>query len=100
MKECFTSTAIGDNVVFCIDEEEVVCNCENIVALSNPFHAMLFGCFTESQRTKIDFSHNGISVQGMRAVDEFHDMDVISISGNFCADKKPTTVNWIEGHFH
>ena len=63
-------------------------------------HAMLFGCFTESQRTKIDFSHNGISVQGMMAVDEFHDMDVISISGNFCADKKPTAVNWIEGHFH
>uniref|UniRef100_A0A0C9S3I2 3-hydroxy-3-methylglutaryl coenzyme A reductase n=1 Tax=Wollemia nobilis TaxID=56998 RepID=A0A0C9S3I2_9CONI len=28
---------------------------------------------------------------------EFPDMDVISISGNFCADKKPTAVNWIEG---
>nr|AZM65457.1 3-hydroxy-3-methylglutaryl coenzyme A reductase 1 [Ginkgo biloba] len=29
--------------------------------------------------------------------DEFPDMDVISVSGNFCADKKPTGVNWIEG---
>lgn len=26
-----------------------------------------------------------------------HDMKVISMSGNFCADKKPTAVNWIEG---
>eukprot|EP00245_Coleochaete_scutata_P005342 TRINITY_DN18816_c0_g1_i1.p1 TRINITY_DN18816_c0_g1~~TRINITY_DN18816_c0_g1_i1.p1 ORF type:complete len:640 (+),score=114.04 TRINITY_DN18816_c0_g1_i1:165-2084(+) len=27
----------------------------------------------------------------------FPDMDVVSISGNFCADKKATAVNWIEG---
>eukprot|EP01018_Ginkgo_biloba_P013602 Gb_24027 [translate_table: standard] len=29
--------------------------------------------------------------------DIFPDMDAISISGNFCADKKATAVNWIEG---
>ncbi|XP_062072971.1 3-hydroxy-3-methylglutaryl-coenzyme A reductase 2 [Humulus lupulus] len=29
---------------------------------------------------------------------DFHDMDVIGISGNFCSDKKPAAVNWIEGH--
>ncbi|XP_008778179.3 3-hydroxy-3-methylglutaryl-coenzyme A reductase-like [Phoenix dactylifera] len=28
---------------------------------------------------------------------DFPDMDVISISGNFCSDKKPAAVNWIEG---
>ncbi|KAH9694246.1 3-hydroxy-3-methylglutaryl-coenzyme A reductase 1 [Citrus sinensis] len=28
---------------------------------------------------------------------EFPDMDVIGISGNFCSDKKPAAVNWIEG---
>ncbi|CAL9186113.1 unnamed protein product [Musa hybrid cultivar] len=28
---------------------------------------------------------------------DFEDMDVISISGNFCSDKKPAAVNWIEG---
>ncbi|KAF9598060.1 hypothetical protein IFM89_024047 [Coptis chinensis] len=28
---------------------------------------------------------------------DFPDMDVISISGNFCSDKKPSVVNWIEG---
>lgn len=28
---------------------------------------------------------------------EFPDMEIVAISGNFCADKKPTAVNWIEG---
>ncbi|KAG1363277.1 3-hydroxy-3-methylglutaryl coenzyme A reductase [Cocos nucifera] len=28
---------------------------------------------------------------------DFPDMDVMSISGNFCSDKKPAAVNWIEG---
>ncbi|WOL12373.1 hypothetical protein Cni_G21139 [Canna indica] len=28
---------------------------------------------------------------------DFSDMDVISISGNFCSDKKPAAVNWIQG---
>ncbi|KAK8963882.1 3-hydroxy-3-methylglutaryl-coenzyme A reductase [Platanthera guangdongensis] len=28
---------------------------------------------------------------------DFPDMDVISISGNFCSDKKPSAVNWIQG---
>nr|XP_051193033.1 3-hydroxy-3-methylglutaryl-coenzyme A reductase 1-like isoform X2 [Lolium perenne] len=30
-------------------------------------------------------------------LNNFPDMDVISISGNYCSDKKPTAVNWIEG---
>ncbi|XP_044488315.1 3-hydroxy-3-methylglutaryl-coenzyme A reductase 1-like [Mangifera indica] len=29
--------------------------------------------------------------------DKFPDMDIIGISGNFCSDKKPAAVNWIEG---
>ncbi|KAE8684881.1 3-hydroxy-3-methylglutaryl-coenzyme A reductase 1 [Hibiscus syriacus] len=28
---------------------------------------------------------------------DYPDMDVIGISGNFCSDKKPSAVNWIEG---
>jgi len=28
---------------------------------------------------------------------EFHDMKVLSLSGNFCTDKKPAAVNWVEG---
>ncbi|KAF6212505.1 hypothetical protein GE061_013028 [Apolygus lucorum] len=27
----------------------------------------------------------------------FPDMEISSLSGNYCADKKPTAVNWIEG---
>ncbi|ODV69489.1 hypothetical protein HYPBUDRAFT_116506 [Hyphopichia burtonii NRRL Y-1933] len=27
----------------------------------------------------------------------FSDMDVISVSGNYCIDKKPAAINWIEG---
>ena len=27
----------------------------------------------------------------------FEDMDTISISGNFCTDKKPAAINWIDG---
>nr|XP_043635739.1 3-hydroxy-3-methylglutaryl coenzyme A reductase 1-like [Erigeron canadensis] len=28
---------------------------------------------------------------------DFPDMDVIGLSGNYCSDKKPAAVNWIEG---
>lgn len=27
----------------------------------------------------------------------FPDMEILSLSGNFCADKKPAAINWIEG---
>ena len=27
----------------------------------------------------------------------FEDMDIISVSGNFCTDKKPAAINWIDG---
>lgn len=27
----------------------------------------------------------------------FHDMSIISVSGNFCTDKKPAAINWIDG---
>jgi hydroxymethylglutaryl-CoA reductase (NADPH) len=29
--------------------------------------------------------------------DVFPDMNVISVSGNYCTDKKPSAINWIEG---
>lgn len=29
--------------------------------------------------------------------EKFPEMEIISLSGNFCADKKPAAVNWIEG---
>ncbi len=27
----------------------------------------------------------------------FDDMELVSISGNYCTDKKPAAINWIEG---
>lgn len=32
--------------------------------------------------------------------DHFPEMDTIGISGNFCSDKKPSAVNWIEGNIY
>uniref|UniRef100_A0A8B9N7M7 3-hydroxy-3-methylglutaryl-coenzyme A reductase n=1 Tax=Accipiter nisus TaxID=211598 RepID=A0A8B9N7M7_9AVES len=32
-----------------------------------------------------------------RLNDEFPDLQVIAISGNYCTDKKPAAINWIEG---
>lgn len=33
----------------------------------------------------------------MRLNEEFPDLQVIAISGNYCTDKKPAAINWIEG---
>ena len=27
----------------------------------------------------------------------FEDMDIVSVSGNYCTDKKPAAINWIDG---
>ena len=32
-----------------------------------------------------------------RMLDVFPDMEVVSLSGNFCTDKKPAAINWVEG---
>ena len=42
------------------------------------------------------------SVQGVERVldfvkSKFPEMDTISLSGNFCTDKKPAAINWLEG---
>ncbi|KAK0656892.1 3-hydroxy-3-methylglutaryl-coenzyme a reductase-like protein [Cercophora newfieldiana] len=31
------------------------------------------------------------------ATEGFEDMDIISVSGNYCTDKKPAAINWIDG---
>ncbi|XP_042514573.1 ethylene-overproduction protein 1-like [Macadamia integrifolia] len=69
-EECSTSDEEGD-ISFCIGDEEVTCVRYNIASLSRPFMAMLYGSFTESRREKINFTHNEISINGMRAVEVY-----------------------------
>jgi hydroxymethylglutaryl-CoA reductase (NADPH) len=40
----------------------------------------------------VEYALSVISTEG-----GFGDMEIVSISGNFCTDKKPAAVNWIEG---
>lgn len=36
--------------------------------------------------------------KSLRTVQEyFNDMEILSLSGNFCTDKKPAAINWLEG---
>ncbi|XP_076933955.1 3-hydroxy-3-methylglutaryl coenzyme A reductase 2-B-like [Bidens hawaiensis] len=48
--------------------------------------AMGMNMVSKGVQNVLDFLHN-----------DFPDMDVMGISGNYCSDKKPAAVNWIEG---
>ncbi|AMD22091.1 HGL249Wp [Eremothecium sinecaudum] len=41
----------------------------------------------------------GVEYSLKQMVDEFgwYDMEVVAVSGNYCTDKKPAAINWIEG---
>ncbi|XP_077233058.1 ethylene-overproduction protein 1-like [Tasmannia lanceolata] len=96
-EECSTSANEGD-VAFCIGDEEVICTRHKIASLSTPFRTMLYGGFTESRREKINFSHNGISVNGMQAVEMFSRtgrlddfppnifLELLSFANKFCCE--------------
>lgn len=84
---------------FCIGDDEVRCVRYKIASLSGPFETMLYGSFSESQREKINFSHNGVSVRGMRAaevysrvkrVDSFEPdvvLELLSLANKFCCEE-------------
>ncbi|KAK6237200.1 hypothetical protein QUC31_002669 [Theobroma cacao] len=48
--------------------------------------AMGMNMVSKGVQNVLDFLHH-----------DYPDMDVIGVSGNFCSDKKPAAVNWIEG---
>lgn len=96
--ECLSLEDDSD-VSFCIDDEVVPCVRFKIAALSSAFKAMLYGRFVESRRNKIDFSKNGISVEGMRAVEVYSRtrrvdlfppkivLELLSFANRFCCDE-------------
>lgn len=95
--ECSTADDDGD-MSFCIGDEEIRCIRSNIASLSTPFRTMLYGGFRESRREMIHFTHNGISVEGMRAVEAYSRtkkldsfdpqriLELLSFSNRFCCD--------------
>ncbi|KAL6901907.1 hypothetical protein ACP4OV_004783 [Aristida adscensionis] len=56
---------------FVIGEEEVACDRSCIAALSKPLNTLLYGGFAEAHRDRIEFSRDGISPRGMRAVSDY-----------------------------
>ncbi|XVF55046.1 hypothetical protein PTKIN_Ptkin06aG0005300 [Pterospermum kingtungense] len=95
--ECSTADDDGD-MSFCIGDDEIRCIRSNIASLSIPFRTMLYGGFRESRRERIHFTHNGISVEGMRAVEVYSRtkrldsfdpriiLELLSFSNRFCCD--------------
>ncbi|KQK22121.1 hypothetical protein BRADI_1g65350v3 [Brachypodium distachyon] len=53
---------------FVIGQEKVACERSCIAALSKPLNTLLYGGFAEAHRDHIDFSRDGITPRGMRAV--------------------------------
>ncbi|KAK4341993.1 hypothetical protein RND71_037809 [Anisodus tanguticus] len=86
-------------VCFCIGNEQVNCIRGKIAALSGPLKSMLYGDFIESDKERIDFTHIGISVDGMRAVDFFSRtgrldsyppnilLELLSFANRFCCEE-------------
>nr|CAB3501120.1 unnamed protein product [Digitaria exilis] len=58
----------NNDLWFIIGEEEVACERSCIAALSKPLNTLLYGGFAEAHRDRIDFSRDGITARGMRAV--------------------------------
>ncbi|CAA7052159.1 unnamed protein product [Microthlaspi erraticum] len=98
-EECSTSDEEDYDMSFCIGDEEVRCSRYKFASLSRPFKAMLYGGFRETKRSTINFTHNGISVVGMRAAEIFTRirkvdifppnivLELLSLANRFCCDE-------------
>ncbi|AAC14404.1 unknown [Arabidopsis thaliana] len=97
--ECSTSQEVDYDMSFCIGDEEVRCVRYKIASLSRPFKAMLYGGFREMKRATINFTQNGISVEGMRAAEIFSRtnrldnfppnvvLELLKLANRFCCDE-------------
>ncbi|EXB37965.1 Ethylene-overproduction protein 1 [Morus notabilis] len=98
-EEEFLEMGNESDVSFCVGNEEIKCGRFRIARLSSPFKAMLYGGFEESKKGRIDFSQNGISVEGMRAVEEYSStkrldlfsprsvLELLSFANRFCCEE-------------
>ncbi|KAH7542737.1 hypothetical protein FEM48_Zijuj02G0106500 [Ziziphus jujuba var. spinosa] len=98
-KENDCSLLEESDISFSIGDEEINCVRYRIAALSGPFNAMLYGSFKESKMINIDFSHNGISAEGMRAVEVYSRtgrvdsfgpkvlVELLSFANRFCCEE-------------
>ncbi|XP_043696127.1 ETO1-like protein 1 [Telopea speciosissima] len=94
-----TETHVSSTVFFQIGEEKIACDKQKIAALSAPFHAMLNGCFMESNQEVIDLSKNGISPVSMMMISEFSRtgslegmqpcvlLEILIFSNKFCCER-------------
>lgn len=102
--ECSTSLSVADedcegDLALCIGDEEVVCSRHRIAQLSEPLYTMMYGCFTESRREKINFAHNGLSIKGIWSLKEFSlvgrvedftpevVLELLSFANRFCCER-------------
>ncbi|XVE58992.1 hypothetical protein DITRI_Ditri05aG0008400 [Diplodiscus trichospermus] len=95
----FLTLEEDSDISFYVGNEEIKCIRFKIAALSRPLKAMLCGSFMESKTYKIDFSQNGISVEGMRAVDLYSRtrrtdlfppevvLELFSFANRFCCEE-------------
>ncbi|KAJ4725529.1 Ethylene-overproduction 1-like protein [Melia azedarach] len=86
-------------VTFFIGDEKINFVRSKLAALSSPFKAMMYGAFVESKREKIDFSQDGISPEGMRAVEVYTRakrvdlfcpwivLELLSFANRFCCEE-------------
>ncbi|XP_050236237.1 ethylene-overproduction protein 1 [Mercurialis annua] len=98
VEECSTSDEDFD-MSFCFGDDEVRCVRYNIASLSRPFKAMLYGNFKEAKREMINFSQNGISADGMRALEVYSRtkrlvsfdlsivLELLSLANKFCCEE-------------
>lgn len=99
LNECLCLSDEESDVLFCVGNEEIKCVRWRIASLSEPFQAMLCGGFLESEMGKIDFSRNGLSSEGMKAL-EFYSrtkrldlfcantvLELLSFANKFCCEE-------------
>lgn len=61
-----------------------------------------YACYNTEGKCKTSKASVYLCLQGTeqalcRLQQQFPDLQVVAVSGNYCTDKKPAAINWIEG---